>query len=113
MVLNTYAQINGAGVCVGLLETSGSINAPHMIAVEGYDLTLIGKRWTGTAWEAVTQTEAEAAARELTQIDQATGMSRTLREALIAIAGKTGADVAYLAAQEAKAATARAKIPKV
>lgn len=112
MVLNHYAQIDGAGKCVGELSTPGEINAPHMIAVDGTQAPYIGKRWTGSAWQAVAPTEAEAAALELVQIDQATGMSRTLREAMIAIAGKTGADVTYLAAQEAKAAAARAKIPK-
>lgn len=110
--MTTYAQINAGGVCVGLLDTPGTINAPHMIAVADYDQALIGKRWTGAAWVAVVPTEAELAALELAQIDQATGMKRTLREALIAIAGKTGADITYLAAQEAKAAAARAKLAK-
>lgn len=109
VLMKHYAEINAAGVCFAQLETSGEIDAPHMIAIAPGE-NRRGQKWTGTAWEAVAPTAAELAALELAQIDSATGMSRTLREALIAIAGKTGADVTYLAAQETKAAAARAKL---
>lgn len=110
--MKRYAEINAEGVCVAELETATTITAANMIEVSGPLGAFLRKRWTGTAWQTVAPTEAELAAAELVQVDQATGMSRTMREAFLAIAGKVGADVTYLAAQEAKAAAARAKIPK-
>jgi hypothetical protein len=107
--MNHYAQINAMAVCVGLLETPGTIDAPHMIAIDPGAVNL-GQRWTGTAWENVAPTAAELAAQELANIDATTGMSRTMREAFIAIADKVAADVTYLKAQEAKAAIARGKL---
>lgn len=107
-----YAQINPAGVCVGVSELSGKVEAPHLIEIEAFDESLLGKRRNGDKWETVAPTEAELAALELAQIDAATGMSRTMREVLLALAAKVGADVAHLQAQETKAAAARAKLGK-
>lgn len=102
-----YAQIDGAGVCVGLLETSGApIDAPHMVEIQPGGARL-GQRWTGAAWEDVAPTDAEAAQSELEGIDRATGMTRAMREALLSVAAKVGANVAYLQEQETKAAAAR------
>lgn len=49
--MNHYAQINQDGVCIAELQTTGEIDAPHMIPVtgEGY----LGKYWNGTAFEDV------------------------------------------------------------
>lgn len=106
MGLKFYAQISAAGLCVGMLETGSAIDAPHMIPVAPGD-DRIGQRWDGQAWNAPVPTNAEQADAELRQIDEQTGMARTLRETLIAVAKKVGADVAFLEAQEAKAAAAR------
>lgn len=45
-----YGQIDATGLCVAVLETSGTIDAPHMIALaDGQDWPL-GKVWDGAAW---------------------------------------------------------------
>lgn len=108
--MKRYAQINPAGLCVGVSELAGEVLAADLIEIEAFDVALIGKRWDGAAWLAVVPTEKELAAAELQAIDAATGMTRTLREVLIAIGGKVGADVAYLAGKEVAAVAARAKL---
>lgn len=106
---NHYAEVNPAGVCFAQLETSGEIDAPHMVPIAPGDNRL-GQKWTGDAWEVIAPTAAELAAAELQTIDKATGMSRTMREAFIALGVKVGADVTYLQQQETKAAAARLKL---
>lgn len=108
MGMKTFAQINAAGVCVGQLDTSADIDAPHMIPIAAGEQRL-GWKWDGKAWTQPAPNAAEQADAELRQVDAATGMSRTTREALIAIAKKIGADVTYLEQQEAKAVAARAR----
>ena len=109
LTFNRYAEINAAGVCFAQLDTTGEIDAPHMIKI-GDDENRRGQKWTGVAWIDVVVSEREAAALELNAIDAATGMSRTMREAFIALGVKVGADVAYLQQQETKAAAARLKL---
>lgn len=106
-----YAQIDAGGMCSGLLSTSGEVDAPHMIAIAGPGAARIGQRWTGAAWVDVVDESAKAEA-DLRQIDADTGMSRTMREAIIAIADKVGADAAFLKGKEAAAAAARLKVKK-
>lgn len=111
--MKAYAQINAAGLCVGVSELAGEVDAPHMIAIDKAEPIYLGRKWTGAAWTDAppdVPTEKQLAASELQAIDRDTGMTRTLREALIAIAGKVGADVAFLATKEAAAAAARAKL---
>lgn len=40
-----YAQLNGNQVAVAVTETHSPINAPHMIELESYDLSIIGKKY--------------------------------------------------------------------
>ena len=47
-----YAQIDGDGVCIALLDTNAPASLPFMIAIESMDETLLGKTWTGTEWVA-------------------------------------------------------------
>lgn len=111
--MKAYAQLDAAGLCVGVSELAGEVNAPHMIEIENAESIYLGRKWTGAAWTdapAVVPTEKELAAAALLTIDRETGMTRTLREALIAIAGKVGADVTFLATKEAAAVAARAKL---
>lgn len=113
--MKAYAQIDAAGLCVGVSELAGAVKAPHLIAIDAAGPQFLGKKWDGAAWvdaPAEVPTDAQKAASDLAAVDAATGMSRTMRETLIAIAGKVGADVAFLAAQEAKAAAARGKLGK-
>lgn len=109
MVLNRYAEIDALGVCFALLDSTGTTEAEHMVPIApGEDPR--GQRWTGQGWEAKAPTEKDKAASDLQTIDRETGMTRTLRETLIAIAGKVGADVTFLATKEAAAVAARAKL---
>ncbi|HEY0955911.1 MAG TPA: hypothetical protein VGE36_14200 [Roseateles sp.] len=106
--MNHYAEINAGGICFAQLATDGVIDSPTMVLNQGGEKR-IGQRWTGAAWVVVDKTAAEKADEELRAIDVGTGLSRSAREVLIAVGKKVGADVAYLEAQEAKAAAARAK----
>lgn len=105
-----YAQINAAGLVVAVSELAGQVDAPHMIELQAFDAGLIGQRWDGAAFVAPAVDAKAQAAIELQAIDAATGMSRTLREVLIAVGAKVGADVTYLQQQETKAAAARLKL---
>ena len=112
MVLKHYAQINAAGLVVAVSQLAGEVDSSDLIELQDYDTGKLGQvfdRVAGTFGPRV-KTEKELAAEELQAIDAATGMSRTMREVLIAIGTKTGADVAYLATQEGKAVAARNKL---
>jgi hypothetical protein len=52
-----YAQINEGNICIGISQLSGEVGAGNMIAIEGYDVSLLGKKWTGEGWEEVPQEE--------------------------------------------------------
>ena len=106
---NHYAQINAGGICVALLASSGTTNAANMVAIaEG--AAKLGQRWTGAAWEDVAPNAKDLARAKLAQVDAETGMSRLLRETLIALADKNGTVVTFLKAKEAEAAAERAKL---
>lgn len=45
----TYAQINSSNVLIGISHLSGTVDAPHMILIEG-DAPEIGSTWTGSVW---------------------------------------------------------------
>lgn len=109
-----YAQIDATGICVAVSDLAGEVNAAHMIEVAD-DAQPMGQKWTGKAWAAPaakTKAEAdkEAAQAELARIDAETGMPRALREALLIMAAKSGAELPFLDAQEVKAAAARGKL---
>jgi hypothetical protein len=107
--MNHYAEIDGGGVCFAQLQTEATLALPTMILNPG-GARRIGQRWDGAAWQDVPLTVKEQAKLELDQIDRDTGIPRALREVLIAIGTKTGADVAYLAGKEAAAGIARGKL---
>lgn len=46
-----YAQIDGTGRCVGVIDTHQPIDAAHMVAVASMDITLLGRYWNGSAWQ--------------------------------------------------------------
>jgi hypothetical protein len=48
-----YAEINQDSICFAILQTHAAINELHMIVINSYDESVLGKRWTGTAWEDV------------------------------------------------------------
>ncbi len=45
-----YAQIDDDGICCGVSQLSGIVEHDNMIQLESYDMSLIGKLWTGTEW---------------------------------------------------------------
>lgn len=109
MKMNKYAQINEAGECVAMLETSGTVEADHMIEVNDEE-DRIGQEWNGKTWKKAKPTADKLARQELDKIDQETGMNRNIRKLLIAIADKVGADTSFLKDQEDRAEKARAKL---
>ena len=65
MQMNHYAQINAEGVCIGILATTGTVNASHMIPLQAPDDRL-GQRWTGAEWEIVPELDPEPEPRHIT-----------------------------------------------
>lgn len=45
-----YAQIDDDGICCGVSQLSGEVEHDNMIQLESYDMSLMGKLWTGTEW---------------------------------------------------------------
>lgn len=46
-----YAQLDNDNVVVGVSQLSGVVEEPHMIELDEYDISLIGKTWTGEGFE--------------------------------------------------------------
>lgn len=112
MELKFYAQLDAAGNVVGVSQLAGEVVSPDLVELQSYDLGKLGQVFDRQArtFGPRVKTVKEQAAEDLQAIDASTGMSRTLREVLISIGQKTGADVAFLAAKEAAAAAARDKL---
>lgn len=49
MELTYYAQIDAQNIVVSVSQLSGSVEAPNMVALPGYDTGLIGKRYNADA----------------------------------------------------------------
>lgn len=50
MEIHYYAQITEEGICCGVSQLSGIVNADNMIELENYDLSVMGMKWTGSEW---------------------------------------------------------------
>ena len=61
-----YAQLNEDSIAVAVIQVTSEIDAPGLIALDRFDTSVIGKRWTGTHWESVPQPEA-ALPRKITK----------------------------------------------
>ena len=49
-----YAQIDlETGICFAVTETSGIIAQEDMLEIDSDNISLLGKKWTGGAWEVV------------------------------------------------------------
>ena len=61
-----FAVLNDYNICTGIAEYHQALDSPasHMISIESNDDSLLGKRWTGSAWEAVVVVMTEAEARK-------------------------------------------------
>lgn len=53
-----YAQLNEDYIAVAVNQVTSEIDAPGVIALDRFDVSVIGKRWTGTHWESIPQPEA-------------------------------------------------------
>lgn len=109
--MKTYAQLSADGVCFAELETHEDSDGPqgqNIIETDG--MGKIGQRYEDGKWVPVVPTVAEQVVKDLSRIDAATGMGRAMREALIAIGDKVGADVSFLRTKEAEAATLRGRL---
>ena len=102
-----YAQIDAGGKVIAALETEGTIAAAHMIET-AQAFEVIGKRWDGAAFVDVAPDAKTLAAAKLAEIDARSGMSRLMRETLIALAGANAP--ATLKTYETQAAAERAKL---
>lgn len=47
---NFYAQLNGDSIVVGISELAAASDNPSLVSIGSYDLSLLGKQWTGTAF---------------------------------------------------------------
>lgn len=112
-MMKKYAQFDETGRVFAVVETTGELDtaAGNVVAVVA-GVEPMGMRYNATtqAFEAIQKTEAETAIEALSAIDVETGMTRLMRETLIAIAG--AAAPAKLADAEARAALARGKLAK-
>lgn len=50
MEVHYYAQINDDNICDGVSQLSGIVDKPNMIEMESYDMSVMGKMWTGSEW---------------------------------------------------------------
>ena len=102
-----HAQIRNGRV-VAVLEAEAEA-VPGLVPVPEAANVIAGETdYDGSGFVPAVKAPAELAADRLRQIDAETGMSRTLREALIAIAGP--GKLVFLEAKEAEAATERGKL---
>ena len=46
------AQLDAAGVCIAITETPEALAGAHIVAIDAYDLSLLGQTWDGAAWHA-------------------------------------------------------------
>ena len=79
MVVSLFiAEINDKNICFALTEIEdiyASSLADNCIPIETFDLSLLGKKWTGEGWEEVEQPEIEP---EPTQLDRIEANTKNL-----------------------------------
>ena len=57
----TYANIDDNSICIGITEYQQAVTPnATMILLSSFDTTVMGQRWTGTAWETLPETDASA-----------------------------------------------------
>ena len=83
--MKNYLQIEPDGRVIASLQTVADLSGvPGMI--EGNE-SEVGKRYKNGVFVAIEKTKKEKAADRLRKIDEETGMTRMMRETLLAIAG--------------------------
>ena len=53
-----YVQLNVNRVAESVIQAAGELTGGNLLRLQSYDATVLGKRWTGTHWESVSQPEA-------------------------------------------------------
>lgn len=47
------AELNEEKICKNLLQTSGEVDMTNMVEIDGFDTSVLGKRWDGENWHEV------------------------------------------------------------
>ena len=56
-----YADIDDNSICIGITEYQQAVTpSATMILLSSFATTVVGQRWTGTAWETLPETDASA-----------------------------------------------------
>lgn len=64
-----YAQIGDDSICFAVSSLSGIVDDPHLIRLETYDESLLGKKYEDGSWQEVPQSESQA--QELSDTERA------------------------------------------
>ncbi len=64
-----YAQINEDGICFAVSSLSGVVEDLHLIRLETYDESLLGKKYEDGSWQEILQPEMQA--QELSDTERA------------------------------------------
>lgn len=48
--MHHYAQIDGAGKCYAVTQTAGPVTAADMVPINSFDLSYIGRTYSGGVW---------------------------------------------------------------
>ena len=50
--MTCYAQLNDSGICVAITQPGAPLIGPQFVVIGTLDASVLGKRWTGSAWVA-------------------------------------------------------------
>lgn len=50
MEIHYYGEIDDDNICIVVSQLSDVVNNPHMIELDTYNISLLGKMWTGSEW---------------------------------------------------------------
>lgn len=64
-----YAQIGDDGICFAVSSLSGIVENPHLIRLDIYDESLLGKKYEDGTWQEMPQPESQA--QELSDTERA------------------------------------------
>ena len=65
-----YAQINDENICIGISQLSKEITSNHMIAINAFDESLIGRKYENEKWAEIEPVpEPEPTEQELIQAE--------------------------------------------
>lgn len=56
-----YAEINEGGICTAVSALKGIVKKETLIEIDSFDISLVGKKYNGCAWEEIPKEETEEA----------------------------------------------------